>query len=80
MRPNNSIADAETQPRASPDAFGREERVENPVRFGNPGSIIGEYDFHETILLRRMDLNPAAPLGFLYRVVSVVQNIQEHLL
>ncbi len=80
VRANNSVANAQPQPCALAYFFRREKRIEDPVRMRDARPVVAKADLQLPIPICRLDLDFSVPLPFLNGVVSVIQNVQEHLL
>src|SRR5207249_1974824 len=77
---NNSVADTQAQSCAFPDFFGGEERIEDSFGMRNSQSVIAEADLHIIVLAAAADFDARSSAGFPNCIVSVVQDVQEHLL
>src|SRR5579864_7029692 len=77
---HDSVANAQPQPCAFSNSLGGEERIKNPLRVLNAVAVIAKDDFGGAVEQPGLQQNPRRPASFAHRVVSVVQDIQEHLL
>src|SRR5262249_39900870 len=77
---NNSIANAQPQPGALADFFGGKEWIEDPLGVLDALSVVAEKDFEPVAVLQSLNLNHTRTSGRAHRVVSVVQNVEKHLL
>ena len=77
---DDPIANAQAQPGSFADLLGGKEGVKNTVRLLNPLTIVAERNFDVIALADRGDVNSGAAARFPYRVVGVVEDVEEYLL
>jgi len=77
---HDAVADAEAEAGSLADLFGGEERIENSVGMGNAVAVVAERNFNAVAGLGGHDFDACRPSDFMYCVVSVVQDVEEHLL
>ena len=77
---HDSVANAQTQSSAFADPLGGKKRIENSVRMTDPWTIVPERHFHKIFVAGRGNFDARTLSIFAHGIVSIVQNIQEHLL
>src|ERR1039458_2981488 len=80
MFADNAVADAQAQARALADILGSKERIKNGSWIGDAGAVIAKGNLDECVGARAHDLNASGASGFTDSVVSVIQDIEKHLL
>ena len=77
---HNRHADAQAQASSLANSLRSKERIEYAFRLANSRTVVAERYFHVVILAGGRYLDTRS-LGLIaHRVVSIVQNVQEHLL
>src|SRR5882724_9635306 len=78
--PNNSIANTEAQSSALTNIFCGEKWIENTLGIDDAQAAIAKGNLDKSAGSGTHDLNPGRPRAFADGVVSVVQNVEKHLL
>src|SRR5208282_5695126 len=77
---NNSVTDAEAEPRAFAYALGGVERLKNAVRFLDSGTGVVKFGVDISVLGVDTHLQRSSLSGFQHSVYSVVDDVEKHLL
>src|SRR5450755_1493341 len=77
---NDSVADAQAQAGALGGLFGGVEGIEDAFGIWNSGAVVGDGDFDVLVTAAGVNDDMPALSSVLYRVVGVVQDVEEDLL
>ena len=80
MLAHDAITDAQAQPGSLPHFLGGKKRIKDALRMLDAFAVIAEKDLNPAAILNGFDLNQAGSPGGLHGVISVVQDIEKHLL
>src|SRR6266849_8493990 len=80
MRPHDAVTNAQSKPRALAHLLGCVKRIKYALWINNSRPIVADRHFDHLRLPPRMNLDSAALTCLLDRVVSIVEDIQKHLL
>src|ERR1700724_51746 len=76
----DAVTNAQAEPGAFAGLLGRVKRIKDALRVRDACTVIRDGDFDRFAVQPRADSDVATLPGFLHRVISVVENVQENLL
>src|SRR5216683_8041807 len=80
MFTDDAIADTQAQTSTLADVLGGKERIKNTFGIDDAHTVVAKRNFDERAGAGAPDLNAGGPRGFADGVVSVVQDVEKHLL
>src|SRR6266404_2029850 len=80
MGAHDAVANTQAKPGAFAGLLGGVKGVEDSLRIGDSGSVIRNGHFNRIAAQARPDGNAPTMPGLLYRVISIIQNVQKNLL
>src|SRR6266853_3674441 len=80
MFTDDAIADTQAQTSTLADVLGGKERIKNTFGIDDAHTVVAKRNLDESVGAGAPDLNARGPRGFADGVISVVQDVEKHLL
>src|SRR6267378_2719205 len=80
MGAHDAVANAQAESSAFTGLLGRVKRIEVPLRIGDSGTVIRNGHLNGIAAQPRADSNAPTMPRLLYRIIGVIENVQENLL
>ena len=77
---HDAVANAQAQAGAFADAFCGEEWIKNSLRIADSLAIVTERHFYKVLVAGSRNFNARTFRVFPHSIVSIIQDVQEHLL